>query len=72
MRNLEEKSTYGEKKEIRKHFSLEKLRKSIKERYSLNEKIKVPLDKGTNEIYFSLPDRIQQKRLRKLNIIKIK
>jgi len=72
VRNLEEKSFYREKKEIRKHFSLEKLRKIIKERYSHNEKIKVPLGKGANEIYFSLRDRIQQKRVRKLSIVEIK
>jgi len=72
VRNIEEESTYGEKKEIRENFSLEKLRKSIKEGYSLEEKIKVPLGKGTNRIYFSLRERIQQKRLRKLDLIKIK
>ena len=72
VRNLEEKSTYREQKEVRKHFSPEKLRVGIKEGNSLNEKIKVPLSRGTNEIYFSLRDRIQQKRLRKLSIVKIK
>jgi len=72
VRDIEEKGTYREKKEITKHLSLEKLRKNIKEGYSLSEKIIIPLERGTNKIYFSLRDRIQQKRLRKLNIIKIK
>ncbi len=32
----------------------------------------VPLNKGKNEIYFSIPDNILQKRLRKLDIVEIK
>jgi len=70
--NVESKGSYHEKKEIRESLSLENLRKNIKEGYSLREKIKIPLERGTNKIYFSLRDNIQQKRLRKLDIIKIK
>lgn len=72
VRNIEEKSAYREKKEIREHLSLEKLINNIKEEYSLNKNIKIPLSKGTNKIYFSLQDNIRQKILRKLNIVKIK
>jgi GWxTD domain-containing protein len=70
--NMETKGSCQEKKEMRKSLSLENLRESIKEGYSLSEMIKVPLEKGTNKIYFSLRDNIQQKRLRKLDIVKIK
>ena len=70
--NTETKSSFQEKKEIRKSFSFENLKKNIQEGYSADEMIRIPLEKGTNKIYFSLRDNIQQKRLRKLDIIKIK
>ncbi|MDH7513757.1 MAG: GWxTD domain-containing protein [Clostridiales bacterium] len=72
VRNVEFKGTYTEKKEIREGLSLERLASSIKEGSSLTESLTVPLEKGTNTIYFSLFDKTQQKRLRKLEIIKIK
>ena len=71
-KNVELKSTFREKKELRKSFSPKNLRKNIREGYSINEIITVPLEKGTNKIYFSVQDKIKQKRLRKLDIIKIK
>ena len=70
--NVETKSSYQEKKEKKDNLSLENLKRNIKEGYSLRETIKIPLEKGTNKIYFSIRDTIQQKRLRKLDIIKIK
>jgi len=70
--NVETKSSYQEKKEKKDSLSLENLKRHIKEGYSLRETIRIPLEKGTNKIYFSLRDTIQQKRLRKLDIIKIK
>jgi len=69
---IESNSSYGEKKDIKERLSPEELRKNIKVRLSLSEMIKIPLEKGTNKIYFSLRDNIQQKRLRKLDIIRIK
>jgi len=36
------------------------------------ESFVVPLNKGKNEIYFSVRDNISQKRLRKLDIVEIK
>jgi hypothetical protein len=66
------KSTLRDKKDIRKGLSLESLQENIREGYSLHEKIIIPLEKGTNKVYFSLHDNIQQKSLRKLDIIKIK
>jgi len=51
---------------------LRRFKKNITESYSIPEKITIPLEKGTNKIYFSVRDKIQQKRLRKLDIIKIK
>lgn len=71
-KNLEQKGTYGEKKEISEPLSLENLKKNIKEGISLTEYMIIPLEKGTNQIYFSLRDNVQQKRLRKLEIIRIK
>lgn len=70
--NIEIKSSFEQKKEIRQALSLEDLRTSIKERYSINEMINIPLEKGANNIYFSLRDNIRQKRLRKLDVINIK
>ncbi len=72
VKNIELKSTYEEKKEVRDQLSEEHLIRNIKERLSLTEMIMIPLEKGTNKIYFSLRDNILQKRLRKLEIIKIK
>ena len=70
--NTETKGSFQEKKEIRKSLSFENLKKNIQEGYSSSEMIRIPLEKGTNKIYFSLRDNIQQKILRKLDIIKIK
>ena len=72
VKNVLLKSALRDKKEISKGLSLESLRESIKEGYSIHEEIIVPLEKGKNEIYFSLRDNVQQKRLRKLDIIEIK
>ena len=72
VKNVELKSTSREKKEIMERLSAEDLKRNIKEGLSLIDVIMIPLEKGTNEIYFSLRDNIQQKRLRKLEIIKIK
>lgn len=70
--NVELKSTYEEKKEIREKLTVENLKKNIKGGYSLKESMIIPLEKGTNRIYFSIRDKIQQRRLRKLDILKIK
>ncbi len=64
--------TYAEKKELREALSLESLRKRIGEGLFLAETIVVPLEKGINKIYFSVRDNVVQKRLRKLELIKIK
>ncbi len=72
VKNVESKSIFREKKEIGERLTFENLKKNITEGYSVNEEITIPLEKGTNKIYFSVLDRIQQKRLRKLDIIKIK
>jgi GWxTD domain-containing protein len=70
--NIETKSSFEQKKEIRQTLSLDDLKTSLKERYSINEVIDIPLEKGANNIYFSLRDNIRQRRLRKLEIIRIK
>jgi len=57
---------------VRQTLSLEDLRTNIKERFSINEVIDIPLEKGENNIYFSLRDNIRPRRLRKLEIIRIK
>lgn len=72
VKNVELKSIYQAKKEVRDELPEEHLKINIKEGLSLTEMIVIPLEKGTNEIYFSLRDDILQKRLRKLEIIKIK
>ncbi|GEM_PF-275702 len=71
VQHVERKSTYRENKEIGGRFSAEDLKRSIKEGLSLREAIMIPLERGTNRIYFSVRDRVSQKRLRKLEIIKI-
>ena len=72
VQNMESRGTYRGQKDIREDFSLEKLKTVIKEGSSLTEIVIVPLEKGTNKIYFSVRDKIQQRRLRKLDILKIK
>jgi GWxTD domain-containing protein len=66
------KSSYRENKLIRKHISSENLKINISQRYTIRESFFVPLNKGKNEIYFSVRDNISQKRLRKLDIVEIK
>lgn len=51
---------------------VEKDTKKIKESDSLQQAWKVSLKKGINKIYSSVEDKIQRKKLRKLDIIKIK
>lgn len=69
---IAEKSSYRQKREIRRHISDKDLKKNISERNALRESFFVPLSKGTNEIYFSVRDNTQQKRLRKLDIVEVK
>jgi hypothetical protein len=70
--NLRIKSSYEQKKDINQTLSLEDLRAKLKERYLINDVISIPLEKGENKIYFTLRDNIRQRRLRKLEIIRIK
>ncbi len=70
--NMEQGGTFGAKRDIREKLSLENLKKNIKKGQILTEYMRIPLEKGTNRIYFSLRDNIQQKRLRKLDVIKIR
>jgi GWxTD domain-containing protein len=70
--NIEINSSYEQKKDIRRTLSLEELRTRLKERFSIDEVIDIPLEKGTNNIYFTLRDNIRPRRLRKLEIIRIK
>jgi GWxTD domain-containing protein len=67
-----EKGSYRENKLIKKYISSENLNTNISQRYNLVESFVVPLNKGKNEIYFSVRDNILQKRLRKLDIVEIK
>ncbi len=71
-KHVELKGAYREKKEINGRLSAETLEKNIKEGLSLTERITIPLEKGTNRIYFSVQDNVAQKKLRKLEIIKVK
>jgi GWxTD domain-containing protein len=70
--NIETKGAFEQKKEIKKSLPLEDLRTRIKERFSISEVINVPLEKGANNIFFSLRDNIRKRRLRKLDVINIK
>jgi GWxTD domain-containing protein len=70
--HVELKSSYRENKEIRERLAAEKLEENIKEGLSLRDTITIPLEKGTNRIYFSTQDNVSQKRLRKLDTIEIK
>lgn len=65
-------SAYAEKKEIMNALSTEKIRNNIKQGRTITESILIPLEKGTNRVYFSVRDKVRKKRLRKLDIIKIK
>jgi len=66
------KSTYRENKQIRERLSVENLERNIKAGLSLRDALMIPLEKGTNRIYFSAQDNVSQKRLRKLDTIEIK
>jgi GWxTD domain-containing protein len=72
VKSVEEKSSYRQNREIRKHISDDDLKKNISERNALKESFSVPLSIGKNEIYFSVRDNIAQKRLRKLDVIEVK
>jgi GWxTD domain-containing protein len=72
VKSVEEKSSYRQNREIRKHISDDDLKKNISERNSLKESFFVPMSIGKNEIYFSVRDNITQKRLRKLDVIEVK
>ena len=72
VKNIEEKSSYQEKKQIKGMMSMAELKQLINQGSSINEKITIPLEKGTNKIYFSVRDNVHLKRLRKLDIVKIK
>ncbi|MFQ6109657.1 MAG: GWxTD domain-containing protein [Candidatus Aminicenantales bacterium] len=65
-------SSYREKTEIKDRLSSEQIRANIKQGRTIAEAILIPLEKGTNRVYFSVRDNVRQKRLRKLDIIKIK
>jgi GWxTD domain-containing protein len=71
-KNKELESIYKEKKETKKEISSEQIREKIDGGDSIVESITIPLEKGTNKVYFSVQDKIQRQRLRKLDIIKIK
>jgi GWxTD domain-containing protein len=70
--NIEIKSSYEQKKEISHTLPLEDLRQRLRERSSINEVIEIPLEKGVNNIYFTLRDNVRPRRLRKLEIVRIK
>jgi GWxTD domain-containing protein len=70
--NMELESTYREKREIKEELSSEQIRNKINEGHSITGSILIPLEKGTNKVYFSVRDKVRSKRLRKLDIIKIK
>ena len=72
VQNVEINASFEQKKEIKESLSLDDLRTRLKSRQTLREVISVPLEKGVNNIYFSLRDNIRQKRLRKLDIVGIK
>jgi GWxTD domain-containing protein len=69
--HVELKSTYRGNKEIREELSAENLSRNIKEGLSLRDTITIPLENGTNRIYFSARDNVSKKRLRKLEAVKI-
>lgn len=72
VRSVEEKSSYRESRETSRLLSAEELRKNIEQGSSLREGIRVPVSRGKNRIYFSVRDKIQGKRLRKLYELSIK
>jgi hypothetical protein len=72
VRHVELKSRYGDRKNLKARVSAADLERNIREGLSLTDTIVIPLEKGTNRIYFSVLDKVSQKRLRKLETIKIK
>ncbi len=70
--NLRIKGFFEHKREITLTLSLEELEASLINKRMLSEVIIIPLEKGANNIYFSLRDNIREKRLRKLDVVNIK
>lgn len=72
VRHVELESRYREKKDLKAQLTAEELERHIREGLSLTDTIVIPLEKGTNRIYFSVEDKIAHKKLRKLETIRIK
>ncbi|MDH4270377.1 MAG: GWxTD domain-containing protein [Candidatus Aminicenantes bacterium] len=72
VRHVDLKSSYRNKKEITARLAAEELERNIREALSLTDTFVIPLEKGTNRLYFSVRDNVSQKRLRKLETIRIK
>lgn len=72
VRHVELESRYRDKKDLKARLPAEELEQHIREGLSLTDTIVVPLEKGTNRIYFSVEDKIAHKKLRKLETIRIK
>ena len=72
VRHVELKSHYRDRKNLQARLPAAELERYIREGLSLTDTIVIPLEKGTNRIYFSVEDKVSQKRLRKLETIKIK
>ena len=72
VQNVESKGTYRVQRDKDGSLSLKKLHQLVNDGVFISEEMTVPLERGTNNIYFCLRDKIQQKKLRKLETIKIK
>ncbi len=71
VKHVELKSRYRDMREIRERLSTENLERNIKASVSLTDMIVIPLEEGENMVYFSVQDKVSQKRLRKLVMIKM-
>lgn len=65
-------SSYRESKEIRGALSADEIRASVNQGKAIIESIFIPLERGTNKIYFSVRDRVDGKRLRKLEVLQVR
>lgn len=70
--HVELESRYRDVKERGERVEPDKLEGNIKSGSALTQEVMIPLEKGTNRVYFSVLDRVSQTRLRKLEIIRIK
>lgn len=72
VRHVADLSIWRESRYLKDLLTEEDLKLKVGKGETLEQEVVMPLLKGENQIYISLEDRVQQKRLRKLKIVRVK